>query len=146
MPVKCTDYRALCNAAGWFEYADSDTLQNICGDRAGIAHAATLQGDAAHNDSVYATWRDCYWEAIATDPPDQRRAISEGWCIMFSDTHGWQIQCDDEQGVFTTDEDAADFVDAEAANGSHFHRDCLAFIGALPGYVWPHRAGRVVHL
>lgn len=56
--------RALCIAAGWRWYDDSDVLEGWTGERWGIAHAPTVDGRERHNDSVYATWRECWREAL----------------------------------------------------------------------------------
>ncbi len=62
------------------------------------------------------------------DYPASQQALSEGWCIIFSDARGWEIQRDDDQGTFPTDDDASDHVARQAANGSAYHQAALDFI------------------
>ena len=58
---------------------------------------------------------------------DQRQALEEGWCLMFSDGRGVEIQRDDEANTFSRpflglrifkyDEEAREFVAKHAAQG-----------------------------
>ncbi len=125
-------YEDQCRKAGWEEFTDNDVLEQWCDSRSGIAHGPTVRGEANANDSVYSSWRDCYWEAIADQPPSSLRGMNEGWGIFWSDSRGWELQRDDGARVFETDDDALDFVKAKAAAGSAYHRDCLAFLGVFP--------------
>lgn len=125
-------YQLLCASAGWRLITDSDQMHALCGDRDGIVHLATFEGRASHNDSVYASWLACYWEAIAVEPPDPGQGLDEGWLIVFSDSRGWEIQRDDETGRFSTDDDAFEHVTAQARGGSFYHLAALAFVGQLP--------------
>jgi hypothetical protein len=70
---------------------------------------------------------------------DQRQALEEGWCLMFSDGRGViEIQRDDEANtfsrpflglrVFKYDEEAREFVAKHAAQGSRYHQHALAII------------------
>lgn len=63
--------------------------------------------------------------------PLQDQAVAEGWAIIWSDSHDrWEIQRDDEQSTFATDDDALAHVQARAAAGSVYHRQCLEFVAA----------------
>jgi hypothetical protein len=128
-----TNYRAACEAAGWREYLNSAALQRICGEPHGIAHTATIEGTASHNDSIYETWRDCWLEAVSPWPPDQQQAMGEGWCIMWSDRRQrWLIQRDDEAGKFPNDEAAREHVEDQARH-SAYHRDILDMLRLVNG-------------
>ena len=69
---------------------------------------------------------------------DQRQALEEGWCLMFSDGRGVEIQRDDEANTFSRpflglrifkyDEEAREFVAKHAAQGSRYHQHALAII------------------
>lgn len=63
-PRSAVPYRAICEHYGWRWYDDHATIEAWCGDRWGIAHAPTVDGRERHNDSVYATWVECWQEAI----------------------------------------------------------------------------------
>ena len=61
--------------------------------------------------------------------PDSHQATSEGWCIIWSDSRArHEIQRDDEQDIFNTDEAALLHVQTMADQGSLYHRQCLEFI------------------
>ena len=70
---------------------------------------------------------------------DQRQALAEGWCLIYSDGRGViEIQRDDEANtfsrpflglrVFNYDEQAREYVAKRAAKGSRYHRQALAIV------------------
>ena len=70
-------------------------------------------------------------EACDADYPDSAQAIAEGWCIIWSDSRAcWEIQADDDQTAFRSDDEARAFVEIQAASGSDYHQRCLAFVSA----------------
>lgn len=54
--------RNSCIYHGWGEIFDSQTLEDICGERNGICHIPTIFAHTNENDSVFQTWEDCFLE------------------------------------------------------------------------------------
>lgn len=70
---------------------------------------------------------------------DQRQALAEGWCLMYSDGRGViEIQRDDEANtfsrpaldlpVFKYDEEVREYVAKRVAEGSPYHQQTLAIV------------------
>ena len=70
---------------------------------------------------------------------DQRQALAEGWCLIYSDGRGViEVQRDDEANTFTRpalglpvfkyDEEARAYVAKRAAEDSPYHQQALAII------------------
>ena len=69
--------------------------------------------------------------ATKNDDWDNTQAEDEGWAIFTANTGPeFQIQRDDEQGIFEEDEDAWKFVAEQANAGSAYHQQALLFLGA----------------
>ena len=63
------------------------------------------------------------------DGSDQKQAIAEGWCVMDPGKGNLEIQRDDEQDTFVSDEEAEAHVIARAEEGSAYHHhDALALV------------------
>ncbi len=61
--------------------------------------------------------------------PDSHQALAEGWCIIWSDSRArYEIQRDDDQARFASDDEARAHVEACARVGSLYHSACLAFV------------------
>lgn len=95
-------------------------------------HIADMHGRPWSDCGAYE--RQAFKDAAATgtDYPASQQAVEEGWCIIWSDTRGWEIQRDDEQKIFATDDDAQAYVEAQAAQGSAYHRQALDFVTERP--------------
>lgn len=81
------------------------------------------------------SWKDYEWAAkaiVAAYPgkTDKDRAREEGWGLFAVDGR-YQLQRDDEAGVFESDVDALLFVSAKAIEGSKRHLGALLKIGTL---------------
>lgn len=63
------------------------------------------------------------WRAM-----DQHHALAEGWCVIFADETHMEIQRDDDQDVFKTDDAAKRYVRRCAKAGSRFHTRALAYV------------------
>jgi hypothetical protein len=69
----------------------------------------------------------------APQPPefDNSQAIDEGWSIFKcygSDNGPYQLQCCDDDDVFTKDEQAWRFVVDQARMGSEYHKKALQYL------------------
>ena len=60
-------------------------------------------------------------------PPNPQR-IGEGWRIPEREKGGVKIKRSFASSPFATDEEALAFVQAEAAEGSQYHIDCLTYV------------------
>lgn len=85
-------------------------------------------------DMLGRPWQDCgaYERQSFADYPPSAQAIEEGWCIAWSDTRArYEIQRDDDDGYFQSDEEARAHVDAQAQAGSEYHQQALDFIAFI---------------
>lgn len=61
------------------------------------------------------------WDEMISFPP-----VEEGWSLFESDTYGFEIEHDQEEGVFSNDDEARAYVRARAKGGSPLHQMALA--------------------
>lgn len=61
------------------------------------------------------------WDEMVSFPP-----ADEGWNLFESDTYGFEIERDEDEDAFATDDEALAYVRARAKGGSPLHQMALA--------------------
>ena len=95
-------------------------------------------GDQEWDDASKCECCGCGWSGLVkdakraftvADAPEFEcdLAITEGWGI-FQTGQRWEIERDDEQDVFASDDDAETHVKAQATLGSQYHQDALNWL------------------
>lgn len=119
-----TNGQLICRPSSLGTYYNSYQCPN-CGLNWHDEHEAMPDDDCMCGQRHVSPWR-----SVDLDTPfDQRQALLEGWCISWTDTRArYEIQRDDDNTRFGSDEEAVDYVAGAVALGNAYHCSAQAWL------------------